>query len=90
MNSRGQLNRGDPVALELGEGDNNPSSYKTSLLLNVIQDFGLGRILWNDLRHGKYIYIWNVRSLYKAVSLKIVAINLAKYVSSFKPRSSVL
>jgi hypothetical protein len=53
-----------------------------SLLRNVTQDLGLVRISWNDVGNRKmYLRIgtWNVKSLYRASSLKTLARKLAKY-----------
>jgi hypothetical protein len=52
------------------------------MLRNVTKGLGIGRILWNDLRHGKMdmrFGTWNVRSLYRPGSLKTVSGELAKY-----------
>jgi exonuclease III len=42
---------------------------------------GNGQILWHDLSTGKWTRFgtWNVRSLYRAGSLKTVARELGKY-----------
>jgi hypothetical protein len=57
------------------------SCKNTSLLQNVTQGLSIGRILHNNRGNGKWLRFetWNVRSLYRAGSLKTVASELAKY-----------
>jgi hypothetical protein len=61
---------------------NKSPPYKDTLLQNVTQSFGLGRILWNDLENGKWTEIWNVmcrKTPQGRLSQKIVMTELATY-----------
>jgi hypothetical protein len=75
-------NRGGPPASGLGEGQTTLPHRKTLYLLqSMYKGLRNGRILWHepstgmDMRFGKR----NVRSLYRAGSLKTVARELGKY-----------
>jgi hypothetical protein len=41
-------------SLEVGRGAITPQLKKGSVLRNVKRDVGLGRILWNEIRKGKW------------------------------------
>jgi hypothetical protein len=63
-------------------GANNSSPYKISLLRKTTRSLGRGRITWiNDLSERKWMRFgtWNVRSMYRACSLRAVVKEISKY-----------
>jgi hypothetical protein len=49
------VDKGWSSNLGVGRGAEKSSSYKASLLRNVTQCLGTGRILWNDRDNGKWM-----------------------------------
>jgi hypothetical protein len=71
-----QLIRSGPPALRLGKGLTTPHHKK-----QLRKGLGFGWILCNNIGGEKWMRFgtWNVRSLYKACSLKTVSSELANY-----------
>jgi hypothetical protein len=73
------------VVLQLGElgGGGCQLPHKTQCLLqNTTHSIGPGRILWHNLNVRKWTLrcgTWNVKSLYRSGSFKMVARELGKY-----------